>query len=388
MQRKEIRGRIVLTACIAVVLALTGSGLRENTELSDTSPFNDDDRLFCLRDIYDLEDLFVFHQYSFLPVAPPAVDFYWFQPYGPPVPFLWESFPSRFNEKLIPEWAFENIPTYTVYIYEDPKTREIVFLNSRWETLYSLPPLPDYNPFAWILDWKPGLTEGKYTEEEINWLLGIYNPARVQGVFTLIPSECYADYLEYKQEALKKATEGLAGGGVIKSMRSGSFGSNDLWLSIRSAGQGYTNGAEITVHLPDDFTNAVELYTSADLYSGTWEMEATNLTAEGTNIIVYEDEDVGNVVYLTYLAGNAGMDSDADGLSDPSEIKVYGTDKNDSDSDDDNLSDGDEVNVYGADPLDPDTDDDGVGDNYDPNKTVFDNFLMVLHPAENTRTVW
>ncbi len=60
----------------------------------------------------------------------------------------------------------------------------------------------------------------------------------------------------------------------------------------------------------------------------------------------------------------AAQDTDADGLSDASEILVWGTDPDDSDSDGDGLSDGDEV-ALGSDPSDTDTDDDGLTDDVD-----------------------
>ena len=55
------------------------------------------------------------------------------------------------------------------------------------------------------------------------------------------------------------------------------------------------------------------------------------------------------------------LDSDGDGLDDPTEYTL-GTDPFDADTDDDGLTDGIEVDSLGTDPLDTDTDDDGLTD--------------------------
>jgi hypothetical protein len=61
------------------------------------------------------------------------------------------------------------------------------------------------------------------------------------------------------------------------------------------------------------------------------------------------------------LVGDAGLDTDEDGLSDGDEWILHGTDPLDPDSDDDGLEDGAEVTA-GTDPLNEDTDGDDVCD--------------------------
>jgi hypothetical protein len=61
------------------------------------------------------------------------------------------------------------------------------------------------------------------------------------------------------------------------------------------------------------------------------------------------------------VVGDAGLDSDEDGLSDGDELIIYGTDPFDADSDDDGLWDGAEV-AAGTEPLDEDSDGDDVCD--------------------------
>ncbi len=62
-------------------------------------------------------------------------------------------------------------------------------------------------------------------------------------------------------------------------------------------------------------------------------------------------------------------DTDADGLNDGEEVRIWGTDPLKRDTDGDSLTDGTEVNVLGTDPLRPDTDGDGKPDNEDETPT-------------------
>ena len=70
-----------------------------------------------------------------------------------------------------------------------------------------------------------------------------------------------------------------------------------------------------------------------------------------------------------YASQTAENDSDGDGLSDMTEIRL-GTNPNIADSDGDGLSDGEEINVYHTDPLKTDSDMDGVND-YEEVKSAF-----------------
>ena len=58
-------------------------------------------------------------------------------------------------------------------------------------------------------------------------------------------------------------------------------------------------------------------------------------------------------------------DSDADGLTDLNELRIYNTDPFCADTDGDNLTDYDEVTTYGTNPLLKDTDDDGLDDYFE-----------------------
>jgi len=69
-----------------------------------------------------------------------------------------------------------------------------------------------------------------------------------------------------------------------------------------------------------------------------------------------------------YITDALNPDSDADALKDGAEVKTHATDPLKADTDTDLLSDGDEVNSFKTDPLDNDTDDDLLNDGKEVNK--------------------
>ncbi|MEO1288621.1 MAG: hypothetical protein AAFV93_12700 [Chloroflexota bacterium] len=74
------------------------------------------------------------------------------------------------------------------------------------------------------------------------------------------------------------------------------------------------------------------------------------------------------------VTGADPVDTDADRLSDKTEIDCYETDPNNPDTDADGLTDGEEVLDFGTDPLDRDSDGDGTIDGRD------------AHPLDPTRS--
>mgnify|MGYP000685824340 CR=1 FL=1 len=84
---------------------------------------------------------------------------------------------------------------------------------------------------------------------------------------------------------------------------------------------------------------------------------ATVTRSDGPTL-TYTYDEVGNISVHT----STNPDSDGDGLTDITEINVYGSNPTLGDTDLDGLSDGDEVNIHGTDPTNPDTDGDGVND--------------------------
>ena len=117
---------------------------------------------------------------------------------------------------------------------------------------------------------------------------------------------------------------------------------NHLWLSVQPPAPGSTS-ATVVAHLPQGFTNRLELFTCTNLGDSQWTLVATNLSAAGADSIAWTDTDwTGNGIRY-YRAGNADMDSDGDGLSDAEEKFIYHTDPNNADTDGDGMPDGWEV---------------------------------------------
>lgn len=304
-------------------------------------------------DVYDLEEYFVEEQYFFLPMTPPAEDFILHQPGSPYVlPFTWEKFPAEFVKGLSLEYE-NSVPVYPVTILEDPKTRETVFLNAEGMELYALPPASGYDPYAYLLDLMPLLYSGRYTSDEVYYWQKLYDPSRVQIKAKLIPTEYVEPYLyvatRLAEEAAALAAESDDGGGMVL-LRSEAAESNIVVESFALV----SNSMKMVIGYPNDFTNQLEIYTCDNLLAFKWVMIATNLSTTGTNeitwldIVVYPESDVGKP--YSFAVGNAGLDSDADGLPDAREFFVYGTNPNNPDTDGDGMNDGDEA-AQGFDPA-------------------------------------
>jgi hypothetical protein len=137
---------------------------------------------------------------------------------------------------------------------------------------------------------------------------------------------------------------------------------NHLWLSIQGPAQEMTN-IEIAAHIPDGFTNRLDVFTSTNLLDFWWIPAATNLSTEGTNTVDWTYEMTDEMGPIFFAIGNADMDSDGDAIVDAREKFVYHTSPTNADTDGDGASDGDEVRV-GTNPLNhpADSDQDGFSD--------------------------
>ena len=101
-----------------------------------------------VENIYELETLFVEQQYSFLPISTPSEEVL-LQPCGSVVPVDWKEFPKAFTKQVYAQMDENGYPVYRVKAYEDPTTRETVFLNSFDAEIYRLDAEENYNPYAW-----------------------------------------------------------------------------------------------------------------------------------------------------------------------------------------------------------------------------------------------
>jgi len=354
--RKVLITILLLLACAVPVL------VGQLTQDSEAVEYSDQ---ICIRDISDFEAVFLEHQFDFLRIVPPSVDFILVQPYRAPLFFDAEGFSKYFSDNLIGEYTKEGIPEYEVRVYEDPTTREIKFLNDANQLLEALAAPVGYNPYSYVSSFYPALYTSSYSDSERDWLQALYDPSRVQGVFRLIPLE----YAEKYEEAQKKHRL-FSKPGRIKDepiVRRSAGSSNELWLAISNMVDG--GNVEISINVPTGIqTNHLEIYTTEDLLTFWWDIAASNLVAGlGTNIITWTHDAsaISNKPVLYYTAGNVDVDSDGDDLADTHERFLHHTDPSDTDTDDDLLGDGEEVNTYFTEPLQEDTDGDYSPDGYE-----------------------
>ncbi len=287
----------------------------------------------------ELDQWFVAQQYDWLPIMPPAEDFILRQPSGQVLPFDWKQFPPEFVKGLTARYL-NSVPAYDVTVVEDPKTRQILFFNSKGEQVFALQPVPGYDPLWFLKDYRPELFSGRYTPWYVDYMGQLYDPSRVQAGVTLIPAE-YAEYYLYAEDRIAEAASDMAfssgsGGGVLM-MYSGPPVTNIVFTAIER-----TNGIRVTIAYPYDgstyptncFTNRLDIMTSSDLLESWWDLAATTNVSPSTNWIEWTDTTTTSswLVVRFYLAGNADLDSDGDGFADAREIFMYHTDPSNSTS--------------------------------------------------------
>jgi len=153
--REETMNHRILHACAALCVAAAANGE-------------------TLGNIQDLETLFVEQQYRFLPIGPPSEDVL-VQPYGPVLPVDWQGFPEEFTKQMYAEMDSNGFPLYRISIYEDPVSRETVFLNRYGMEACRLAAEPGYDPYAWQTAWF-NLESGQVLDEWSGW---IYAPTHI-----------------------------------------------------------------------------------------------------------------------------------------------------------------------------------------------------------------
>ncbi len=294
-------------------------------------------------DIAELEQTFVDHQYSYLPIAPPFSDFVLDQPANAPViPFSVEGFPSSFNEGLI--GYYENsVVVYPVTIMEDASTRYTVFLNEDGQAIYSIAPVSGYDPFAYLKYRFPSLYTGTTHWLTVQEYEDVYDPSRIRMKATLIPDD-YLEFYLYAEQQVQAflPSIGFGGGGMAMMSGGGGSDSNIVFTSIHLA----TNGLAMCVAYPTNFTNRLDIFSCNYIEKEAWEVAAGQLSTTGTNVITWvETNSWLNVppFYRNYAAANADIDTDGDGLSDPRENMVHLSDPTNVETDGDGMNDYDEV---------------------------------------------
>ena len=319
-----------------------------------------------IESVHDLDDWFRAQQLKWLPLMPPADEPFLQTGHPQVLPFDPLSFPQECKAGLVGDIE-HGVAVYDLYLMEDPTTREFVIFNVDLEEVCSVDAPAGYDSEAFAKAKYPDLYSGGYSATQIGWILELYDPSRVQIAVRLVPEEFFDAYLEGEERAATLSS--LSFGGMVMMM--GGTSTNELTVSAVGPESGLTNEVDVTVHLPSGFTNDVDIFTCDEEdyvgWSSDWALAATNLSTTGTNEVVWTDTDVTNETFRIYVAGNAELDSDGDGLPDAHELLLYQTDPDLKDTDGDGLDDDEE--------LDEETD---PTDYWDPGPLT----INILFPSE------
>jgi hypothetical protein len=292
--------------------------------------------------IYELESLFVEQQYQPPPISPPSEDVY-VHSHETAGPVDWKFFPKEFTSQMYAEMDANGYPVYRVSIYEDPITRQTVFLNSGYE-IFRLDAATDYDPYA--------RQKERFTLEPGQELAGprqrIYDPAHIAVDFILIPEVFHEDYLAMQEE---QATQELAMAPMSMMMSLPAVVTN-LQMAINNT----TNDAvELEIGWPVSFTNELEIFATTDLSEHVWQVVYTGVITSNATNFLWTDWTSTNTPNRFYVASKSDVDTDGDGLADGREIYVYGSKPDELDSDNDGLDD--DVEVGASPPTNPSDDD-------------------------------
>jgi len=250
-----------------------------------------------------------------------------------------------------------------ILIYEDIQRAEIVILTSRDGEKYKGAALFDAPDF-----FEPDGSISSLTSEEKHlYFFDELAPRRIVWQIMLKSEEDAWSDLVSQRDAVSMS---LPEEGWMMAMMGGPppEHTNDLWLGI--------GGTTITVYVPENFTNRVELYSTTDLVSNIWTVAVQGLLPVKTNPAVWVSSLSGPKNYIR--AGNMDVDTDGDGLPDGRESIVHKTLPNDPDTDGDDAPDGWELQ-YGFNPL---LYADGAGDFDSDDLSNADEYLNGTYPND------
>lgn len=222
-----------------------------------------------------------------------------------------------------------------VRVYEDIQRGEIIVLSSADGRVFKGEALFDAPEF---LPYEAGFPLNRYAFDELA-------PRRIVYEVILKPeADASTDLLNVRQaeqsEIINLQSE-MSMMLLVPEERT-----NDLWLGTEVV----SNSLNLWVYAPSGVTN-VEIYTSADLVSNVWTV-ADILSMTATNLVSWAVST--NETTAFFRTGNAGQDSDTDGICDARELVVHKTDPTEEDSDSDTISDYQELYTDYTDPNNDD----------------------------------
>ena len=374
---------------VLVALSVTGQEAELPSELDRPGYYDWDTYLYYkdyeVASLQDLASDYVAQQWAWMPLAfPEDVPWGWTQVADPnPMPFVPAGFPKTFFKGLLPR-HLNGVMVFPVYVWEDPKTRDRVFVNANQEEIASLPAERDYDPTWWVYALFNDADRAAWSGDDWRRYTGMFDSSRLVIRYNLILDRQLQELVYVPEEANASLMAAKSnGGGEMLLMR---LLAAETDIIIQSASV-VSNNVKLEIAYPNDFTNRLEIYATTNLSDYDWSLAATNLATTGTNAIFWTDTGTTNYFRRFYAAGNADLDTDGDGLVDGREKYLYGSSMTERDSDSDGLVDGYSgvvgTNVYpgGArtnggtyvegeltwytDVLNSDTDDDGMGDGWE-----------------------
>ncbi len=258
-------------------------------------------------------------------------------------------------------------------VYEDLQRGEIVILSSADGERYKGEALFDAPEFFFVDEASSlvGISEKRTSEEKAIDFFWDIGPRRVVlDVVLKSEKDAWADLLKVEQASRLQSLQSE----IVNSQSSMSMSvppehTNDLYLGI--------DQKIVTVFVPENFTNRVELYSTEDLVSNVWNIAVQNLTPVFTNPVEWTSSLSGTSQF--FRAGNMDIDSDSDALPDAREMFVHKTDPTDADTDGDGMPDGWEFQ-YGLNPL---LSSDGAGDLDLDGVINVDEYLNGTDPVSN-----
>jgi hypothetical protein len=242
-------------------------------------------------------------------------------------------------------------PVYPIFLIEDPDTRATVILNMHGEAVHTVPPPPDYNPYAYAQAKFPGL--GRVPRRRVLALLALYDPARIQVAVDLVPAEFYANYLA--ADSAEAAYSFPDSGGGMQPLGGGGFAitaldrlGDDLELTF--------TGDDACYYVIDACSElGLAAWNPVDIVLG----ETGDMTWTGA-----ADPAAARFFRVREIPISAPGDQDQDGLDDLAELAL-GTNPLSPDSDGDGLLDTWEL-ANNLNPLDDGSGDPNQGADGDP----------------------
>jgi hypothetical protein len=119
-------------------------------------------------------------------------------------------------------------------------------------------------------------------------------------------------------------------------------------------------------------TNGFEIYESTNLFERCWHVHATNILTSTNGVSFWTDSNTTRTL-LFYVAGNADIDTDSDGLNDAREQLIYKTSELSIDTDLDGFTDYEELMTHHTNP-----------NNDDANKPI----LSITLPSNVYKIIW